>query len=223
MKYREVLSLESDEPIDLNLLVQLGDLLRKSNVDLCLFDVEDYCWEKCQELILEKGTSYVLSVERIQEEVLPKVEKRHKYLLVQILRDKLRALSPSNNLVIVDPYLFPVKLHDKTDFLQTFRDVFASLIHDIKKVSFVTKPGYNQTLSDEAKRLLANLNPQIVIAHTTTDDFHDRFWIVDAHKGLFVGTSLNGIGNKYALTDNMRDEDTEAIIEELKRLNLIAD
>ena len=223
MKYREILMLESDERIDPHLLVKLDNLLRESNVVLRSDDFEYYCWQRCKELILEKGTSYVLSVETIQEEVLRKVDKQHKYLLVEILRNKLKALSPSNNLIIVDYYLFPdsVKAKDKADFLQTFSDVLDSVIHDIKKVSFVTQPRYNQVLSEEAERLLENLNPQIVIDHTTTDDFHDRFWIVDECKGLFVGTSLNGIGKKYALIDNMRDEDTKEIVEELKMLNLI--
>ena len=44
---------------------------------------------------------------------------------------------------------------------------------------------------------------------------------MDEAKGLFIGTSLNGIGRRYALVDNMRDEDTETIVGELRRLGLM--
>jgi hypothetical protein len=34
-----------------------------------------------------------------------------------------------------------------------------------------------------------------------TNVFHDRFWIADEERGLFIGTSLNGIGHRYAVSD----------------------
>ena len=54
-----------------------------------------------------------------------------------------------------------------------------------------------------------------------TNDFHDRFCIADEVKALFIGTSLNGIGRKYALADFMEDEDTATIVKELRRASLI--
>lgn len=222
MKYQELILLKSDKWIHPALLKELGNFLEKRDIDACLFDIEAHYREECKQLILEKGSSYLFSIERFQEAVLPKVEVKDKYLLVEILCNKLKALSPSDSLIIVDSYLFPTNLHDEKDFLQIFGDILESIIHDINRISFVTKPRYNQALLDEVKRLLVGLNPQVSIAHTTTNDFHDRFWIVDESKGLFVGTSLNGIGIRYALIDNIRDEDTKMIVEELKKLRVIA-
>jgi hypothetical protein len=70
-------------------------------------------------------------------------------------------------------------------------------------------------------QVLIDLSPKIDATLKMTDDFHDRFWIADKAKGLFVGTSLNGIGKKYALVDVMRDEDTATIVKELRRVNLL--
>ena len=38
-------------------------------------------------------------------------------------------------------------------------------------------------------------NPSCRLTHRTSNDFHDRLWIADRERGLFVGTSLNGIGS----------------------------
>lgn len=221
MKYREMIALESEEPIGHKLLLELATSLKLSGIEVFQFEEETYCLEKCRKLILEKGPSYVLGIERFQEAVLPRVDSKHKYLLVQILRDKLKALSPSSSLIIVDSYLFPTKVQNKADFLQMFEDIFVPVIGNIETISFVTNPHFDQTLSNNTRKLLLTLNPGVNIAHTTTDYFHDRFWIADEKKGLFVGTSLNGIGKRYALTDNIKDVDTRDIVNELKRLSLI--
>jgi hypothetical protein len=65
------------------------------------------------------------------------------------------------------------------------------------------------------------MNPHISVEHSKSKYFHDRFWIADDLRGIFVGTSLNGLGKKYALVDNIRDSDTNSIVEELRRLELI--
>lgn len=221
MKYRETIALESEEPIGHNLLLGLVTSLKKLGVEVFLFEEETYSLEKCRKLILEKGPSYVLRIERIQEAVLPRVESKHKYLLVQILRDKLKALSPSSSLVVVDSYLFPTKVRNKAEYLQMLEDIFVPVICNIETISFVTKPHFDQMLLNDARKLLLTANPSVNVVHTTTDYFHDRFWIADEKKGLFVGTSLNGIGKRYALIDNIKDVDTRDIVDELKRLSLI--
>jgi hypothetical protein len=107
------------------------------------------------------------------------------------------------------------------DPISMFREVFGSVVAKIASIRFITEPGYDIALYQSIRQVLADLNPQISVSLKTTGDSHDRFWIVDETKGLFVGTSLNGIGRKYALTDYMKDVDIAAIMEELRRLSLL--
>lgn len=237
MNYQDafVLSpISSDEPIDIDkqlrvheLLIQFDELLRKElGLEFRIVDLGGYAYEECQKLIRTKGISSVMSTVRLQEALMPKVsDVRHKYLIVEMLRDRLIDLSPCNEIIIVDGYIFPdngsCSAADRKDYLQMFEDIFAPIISSVRAFNFVTKPGYNQGLFADFKRLLLGLNPKSSVSCKTTNDFHDRFWIVDRSKGLFVGTSLNGIGKKYALVDVIRDDDTKEIVNVLELLNVV--
>jgi hypothetical protein len=60
--------------------------------------------------------------------------------------------------------------------------------------------------------VLSRLVPTIMIKTVETEEFHDRFWIdPDAHKGLVMGTSLNGVTKKIALIDHLGREDVMQI------------
>ena len=58
---------------------------------------------------------------------------------------------------------------------------------------------------------LKSINPSIQTEGIESNAFHDRFMLADGQRGAFIGTSLNGIGRKYALIDYMRDEDAQEI------------
>ncbi|MFC1994785.1 hypothetical protein ACFLVK_00045 [Chloroflexota bacterium] len=106
----------------------------------------------------------------------------------------MQILSPSKDLTIVDPYFFPANLPDRAGYLGTFREIFGLVIPKVAMVRFITKPDHDRALHKDIKSVLTNLNPEINVVHKMTNDFHDRFWIADEVKGLFIGTSLNGIG-----------------------------
>ena len=46
-------------------------------------------------------------------------------------------------------------------------------------------------------------------------DFHDRFWIVDRKNGICSGTSLNGVGKRISLLNEISEEDVRDIVYEL--------
>ena len=222
MIYQETLTLKSDKPIEAELLKELGNRLQQRGIEIYILDVDTYCLEMCHKLIIEKGARYILSLERFQEAVLPKIggiEERD--LLIKVLSNYLQALSPSKDLTIVDPYFFPANLPDRAGYLGTFREIFGLVIPKLAMVRFITKPDHDRALYKDIKSVLIDLNPGINVVHKTTKDFHDRYWIADEVKGLFIGTSLNGIGKKYALVDFMEDEDTATIVKELKQASLI--
>lgn len=220
--YRETLTLRSDKPIETGLLKELGERLQQRGIEVGILDVDTYCLGICQKLIMEKGATYILSLERFQEAVLPKTGSiEEQDLLVRFLSTYLQDLSPSKDLIIVDPYFFQVRLSDRAEYLGTFREIFGSVIPKVATVRFITKPNHDRALYEDIRSVLVDLNPEINVVHRTTKDFHDRFWIADEVKGLFIGTSFNGIGRKYALADFMKDEDTATIVEELRRASLI--
>ena len=222
MMYRETLTLKSDKPIESELLKELGNRLQQRGIEVYILDVDTYCLEMCQKLIMEKGIRYILSLERLQEAVLPKIGSiEERDLLVKVLSNYLQALSPSKDLTIVDQYFFRVKPSDRAEYIGTFREIFGLVIPKVAMVRFITKPDHDRALYQDIKSVLVDLNPEINVVHKMTNDFHDRFWIADEVKGLFVGTSLNGIGRKYALADFMEDEDTATIVKELRRASLI--
>jgi hypothetical protein len=212
-------SISTDKLINAyELMTQFDERLRKElelefrNVDLI---------DECKELIRNEGVSWIMSLKRLQAALLTKsVDIQEKDILVEMLRDMLMKLSPSKNLIIVDNYFFPSKT-DKNEYLQMFKDIFLPSIGKVASFNFITNPNFNQNLFQDCKRLLLTLNPNLNVDYKTTDDFHDRFWIVDQTKGLFVGTSLNGVGKRYALVDFIRDEDTKEIVNTLEQLKLV--
>lgn len=220
MRFEEVLSLKSDSLIDVEILIEINELLKKRGIETYIVDIEAYALQKCKKLLIEKGPSYILSLIELREDVLPKVSLSDRHLLIQILIDKLIKLSPSQNLTIIDPYLFATTKY-KLDYIKILEDIFNQITHLVSSVNFITGKRYDNVLYDEVRASILEINPRISIKHKTTEDFHDRIWIVDFVKGLYVGTSLNGIGNKYAVIDNMSEEDIKVIVSEVGNLNLI--
>lgn len=223
-------TLSPNDSLDAEKLLEAYSLIKKLDESLRaqyeigfqILDLDTYVYEKCKQLILKDGASKILSTIRLQEELLPVVkDSESHHLIVKVLRDKISTFSPSNNLVLVDNYIFPSSIRtakEELDYIQIFEDIFFSTINKIEKIIFVTKPNYNSNLYAKIEGLLLSINPDLSIMCKTTDAFHDRFWIIDKSKGLFVGTSLNGIGKRYAMVDTIRDKDVQELMKVLENL-----
>lgn len=223
MSYQQGLLLKSEQRISPVLLLKLSAFLETEHIDVSLLDLEFDCLMRCRRLLLEQGVSHILSLLVLQEAVLPKVDLLHRDLLTEIIRDKLIGLSPSSSLTIIDSYFFPesIKEAEIATYIETLGDILEPVISDIKEITLITLPKYNPQIRNQVKEWLLSVNPQLVVSHKVSSDFHDRIWIVDEQKGLFIGTSLNGIGKKYALVDYIRDEDTQEISAILKQRKLL--
>ncbi len=222
MKYKETLVLESEVPINPEFLIVLSNSLRNINIETSLLNVDFYCLEQCQKMLLERGSSYILSLVMLREAVLPKMQVfDDRDLLVRTLSGQLSNLNPSKNLIIVDPYFFPTRLTHKAYYLALISEIFSPIIPKIDDIRFITGINFDKSLFQAIKAVILDLNHDITIKVMTTDDFHDRMWIVDETKGMFIGTSLNGIGRKYALTDYIEDEDVTEILDALGKLSLL--
>lgn len=223
MKYSETIALYSDSPIDREKLLQRERYLNERNIEVRLTDI-GYSLSEVQDMLQREGPTCIMSLRVLREEILPVTNRKDASsfgLLIDTLRNKLIQLSPSESLTIVDGYLFSTNIKNQAEYLTLFEQIVNSVIEKIKLVRFVTLPSYNDELYKKTVTLLENMNPHISVEHSKSEYFHDRFWIADDQRGIFVGTSLNGLGNKYALVDNIRDSDTNSIVKELRRLKLI--
>lgn len=226
-------ALSPDEQVSSDQLYQAFEVLRETDrilreqcgLEFRIVNLGGFAFEECKELIRKYGVSSVLSTERIQEELIPRTsDSSAKYLIVQMLRDKLLGLSPTESLLILDNYIFPnniVSDAGRRDYLQMFEDIFAPVINMVQEITFITRSAYNRDLFVAMKKALLALNPNLAVVCKCTDEFHDRFWILDRSKGLFIGTSLNGIGKRYALVDTIRDDDVKELVKVLRERQLV--
>lgn len=220
----EELLLRTENAWDHPKIMEINAFAKERGFELTIFDVEWYCIQRCQQLLKERGPTGILSIRRLLEAVLPKTDESDPKafeMLVQTLRDKLLALNPAHKLILVDSYLFP-RVRDRRGYLEMFEDILSPVINQIQEVKFITSSDhFDSSLWEDVKQILQRVNPRLSTSYALSNHFHDRFWIVDESRGLFVGTSLNGLGKRYALVDNISEDDTRAIITELKSLSLI--
>jgi hypothetical protein len=114
----------------------------------------------------------------------------------------------ASKLTIIDPYLFPDKYD--TDYPQLLVDIL-SYFTNLTEIKFIT--GFKHYDVNLYSNISSILN--ISCSCTQNNEWHDRFWIIDDSKGLFVGSSLNGIGKKHTLIDKLDDVDISDIIDSI--------
>lgn len=131
-------------------------------------------------------------------------------LITSIIKCHLTQLNAQHELLIIDPYFFPEKVENK-DYLAKLKTTFSGAMLTLDRVKILVRPRFNIILKNQFFQWLQSINPKLETELIESDVFHDRFIIADGKRGVFVGTSLNGIGRKYALIDDMRNEDAQEI------------
>jgi hypothetical protein len=122
----------------------------------------------------------------------------------------LSKLDGAERLIIIDPYLYgkPNK-SNKINVAELFSELISKTSKNLKELFIIT----NGKCESERDSIISCLDKKIIINEIPNEGFHDRFWIdPDANKGVVMGTSLNGIGNKIALIDYLRKEDVAEIV-----------
>jgi hypothetical protein len=167
-------------------------------------------------------TRVVRMAERIDEALMRRGASPD--VLAAFVNGMLRGLSSSpSELIIVDPFFFKRSNQTPPNYADIIDGLWAGVVESVSSLVIVTDhtafvdPGL---VKDACSRALAR-NPKVRFKRVTTDAFHDRFWIVDRSKGLFLGTSANSLGYKYALADRLEDADVADIIAELIALRLL--
>lgn len=169
-------------------------------------------------ILLERGISSIWQTVIFQEALLPR--SRDVSALVAILREMLERLAPESEFVVVDRYLLP-KEPCPSDYLDTLVQVLEPAARRVKNLLVVTSKRHNARLRHALEQRLKALSQGCRFRHCCSESFHDRFWIADRARGLFLGTSLNGLGSRYALVDKLAADDVREIVAALESEGLL--
>ena len=136
--------------------------------------------------------------------------------VAQAFYDNMQPQNADKELLVIDPYFFSANQNTIVDIcirLGKILDEYAT-ISIVKIVTDSSRIGaYQSTIIKNLKLH----NCKVLCAYST--DFHDRFWLLDGRRGVVVGTSLNGIGNKIFLIAPLVQDDVTDIMSEVNKLN----
>lgn len=96
-------------------------------------------------------------------------------------------------LTIIDPYFFS---NSRFAFTRSrLIEILTAGPPSLQWLEVVTsEKSFDKT---SAASLTKSLPPHIRLTVIKNGEFHDRFWIINDSKGIVVGTSINGFGNKH--------------------------
>jgi len=137
-----------------------------------------------------------------------------------LLRAFLVGLSVTTDLVIVDPYFFA---NCEVAYPQLVEQVLQPVLGGLRNLTIVTLPSkVNAVTSSGITNLLNASAPHLSLVHKTSNAFHDRFWINPVSgRGFITGTSLNGLGRRYALVDHLQSSDAAEVLAVLRSEGLL--
>jgi hypothetical protein len=184
---------------------------------VCLVGRSSLAESEMRQLLNERGVTYIWRLMRFQEAVIP--QTKNVGPLVHVLERILAKLALSQDFIIVDRYLFA------KGFDPGYRPLLGSLLAPVAKavrrIRFITGPGSEPRLLKQVREFLLAEVPRLSILYGISNGFHDRFWIADQSRGLHLGTSLNGLGKRYALVDYIASHDVREIVDSLRTRALL--
>jgi hypothetical protein len=195
-------------------LIEILNLLRQRGFGLSYSTKDVLLMENVKQLLKDQGARQILSRQLLAEEMLP--DNAPRALLLDTLNYKLDRCAPKASMLIIDPYLYP----DTPDasYENDLMDVLRRVVGKIATLRVATLRNRNASLEGRIDASIRTITPNIRIERKYTNVFHDRFWIADDARRLFLGTSLSGIGKRYALIDYLSDEDANEIVQRYKSI-----
>lgn len=169
-------------------------------------------------LLVERGVSYVWQLTRLEEAVLPNLPAERPVLL-RLLCCMISVLSPQREFAVVDRYLLPKGAPPV--YLGELLSILEPIVRAVSKLVLITSKKYDPPLLERVFASLKTYSPGCEVRHRVSGGYHDRLWIADQARGLFVGASLNGIGRRYAIADYLASEDVAQIVAALKKDGLV--
>jgi len=218
--------LADPDPSDNNAYVDLvSAAANRKPFDICRFrnispidDPLSYFKTEIKERIFTYGITRFLKQPCLNEAVIKKNEAEN--VVLQILHEYLQHIPVDDELIIIDPYLYKA---NSINYASYFGSVLGPFASGLRRLYTITDSHNDQAQTvTTIQAEIRSLNPGITIHHTTSADFHDRFWISNARgSGVLLGSSLNSLGRKYAIIDRLKDADVRDIVAALTTRGLV--
>ncbi len=148
--------------------------------------------------------------------------------ILNVMQKYLDKVGIDNELIIIDPYFYAPRPKNP-DYILLLTTVLSKYLPTISDLIIVTLPDtptrtlIDPTIKNDIQNSLKTVNHALTITSVTSNNYHDRFWISNQRtNGILVGSSLNSLGNKYALVDRLNITDVKEIVTSLKTEGLIA-
>jgi len=203
-----------EPPVRPDDMCDLGEFLRGRGYNLSITGRSLVAFGDIHEGILAHGITHYLNAIVATEAFIPMNSSVSS--VAHIIKQYVEKLDSKKTLTIIDPYIFPHKPDD--GYTDSLIHIFNKHLKSCKELRFVTKKDHNKKIRQQIAAQIRQINSGIKISVVFTNDIHDRFWIVDDNAGLYVGTSLNGIGKKYTLIDYLKEDDVADIVGILQQL-----
>lgn len=190
---------------------------------ITLRDPNDNHWyrlEEIKEKLLSEGPSAFLNIRPVTEAVMKKCNtSEDKDVLIAMLTNMVSSLKPERMIIFSDPFIFlPKGSNDHSDSIVC---ILQSILNKVNKITFITQPNYDKLFFKYISDKLLLINNAIIIECKTTSIVHDRFIIADEERGLMIGCSINGIGNKLAFAYTLPGMDVLEVVDILKENSLL--
>lgn len=127
--------------------------------------------------------------------------------VTEFLREKIRNAGVRSKITIIDAYFFSKSSYSITNLM---KDILEPFEDRISTIEIITIAKINKNDYERFKRDFSNYDIRVF----KSDDFHDRFWIIDDSKAFMVGASINGIGRKHFFVqdDYLTQKDTDELL-----------
>lgn len=136
--------------------------------------------------------------------------------IVKLFLQFVQRLQPITKIVIIDQYIFAGK--PTSGYKEFLVSILEPYLSTLKELCFITNKLDGKLALDVINEIRNRSQiSKISIKHSKL--FHDRFWIFNDKFTLSVGTSVNGLGKKLSIIQEVSDEDLEQLIAQLNKLN----
>lgn len=133
--------------------------------------------------------------QEVSHEILVGSKEERKDKLISYLMSKGVT---GSRLLIIDPYFFGT-------FNKPYKDLMIDVLTRLnpKEITvFINKKNYNKNLHHTISQKVG-----CEIKVYSSENLHDRFWIIDEERGISLGTSLNGWDKGIVRIEGVRDEE----------------
>lgn len=169
--------------------------------------------------IVKHGITSLINRRPLTEAVVP--PGAGSTVVESLLQAFVAGISVTTDLVIVDPY-FLAPTSDTT-YPHAVEQILRPVLATLQTLTIIGLPSKaDANLLASISSTLGAAAPALTVIHKTSNQFHDRFWINPvAATGFLTGSSLNGLGKKYAIVDYLQAADVSDILDALRNESLL--